>query len=1288
MSLNHIVIQNTEDVQLDVHFNSVESKGLQAVCADQTLLTLNPTTSGTLGQSLQSDGNGGLIFVNTGGAGGMTFTGSLPVAGQHIKSADTTGNLYQSSTLVEDSSSFNFGSKNLDSSGTTTTNNFRANILLQTPKITSATSGIDFSNKDLNNVDVLNANDVIVTNDDSSTISYKLPSVGTLSQVLSSQGDGTLSWQNLPSFSGVTHTGIDPIAKQYACYLSTDPNIVTNARLRETSAFDLSLDGLNITNANTITANNLVQKNTDGSYTNFKLPSVGTDLQYISSDGLGNVKWESIPPPSTGNVSFNQPGGGDSIVNGLCKYVDTLGNIQNSSITEAGSSVNFSNQNITNISNVNCSTLTVDNVSFASTIPSELKQVEDNTAYITATIAPDKTIINSLLDAQTNLVKSSAIPSSNEDLTNKEYVDGLVNNILPPGSQYGDYLYWDNNTNTYQVGSNSVHIGGLSGVGQEIYAVAIGAQAGMTNQKSSAIAIGTNSGESDQAMFSISIGSSAGRVSQAAGAIAIGQNSGLNNQPYYSTCLGPNSISTLPFEVALGDPSNCPQVKSHGYFVSDQGFKLSSGGSSTQYFTTDGGVGAPTAGGSSNIYLYNSSTNTNLLTITSGQIRYNNAVQANANQICISHLTRDNIDIDAFLELVAVSNIIYIQDQNTSLNYIKYKVTAPPSISPNNYYIFTVTVLDSQGTGSTNFPNGHDIFMSIYTDTATIDARLNNLDSEVLDLQNNKLSLSGGSMTGNIEMQNNSLDHISYLSFNGTTNCGFANSNNFDMGQNVLLGSSNTNNGEDQILVGTGNTSTATGNTLGVGYVNNVDSNFGLCLGFNNTHSDSQENQICIGRNNMTSGTSSMAFGSDITNGTKNSLCIGSSNMEWIFPNSGSCALGHPGIHPFKQLYIDGGIIKTAGTANQLYCGDGSIDTVTINNAASALSLANTAQTTANTAQSTANTAQSTANTAQSTANGKVSKSGDTMTGTLNMGLNKITSSYVPVNGVDLTNKTFTDATYLTSSALTPYLLKAGDTMTGDLILHQDIYQNSRMITGTIFASSGSITLTATNTYLPISVITSVGGANVAITQSNTNTLSKIIKMSCGTTSVAAFQDSGYLGGATFYRGSAGLYVGMGWTYNICFGIGDTNTAASGGIAGMQVGFVASTTTPLWSATITPDNTVSWFGVGHNYSDSVVSFYNRGSLGTGSKISTSFSAATPSVLYFSLTMINQFNSNDVLLVLKEITTNTTVTQSYTMSGTNSVSNTTRLYPVFTRIIGATAPTGSGIISFSSMTLTA
>jgi len=202
MSLNHIVnyqlAQPVADQLLDVHFANLQSAELQAICGDDTQLILNPPTSGAIGQSLQSDGNGGLIFINSGGPGGMGFTGNVPVAGQHIKSFDTTGNLYERSTLVEDSTSFNFDTKDISTTGDISGNNITASALIQTPQITSATSQINFSSKDLTNVDTLNCDDIKITNDDLTQTYLKLPSVGSVGQYIGSNGDSTVSWQNIP----------------------------------------------------------------------------------------------------------------------------------------------------------------------------------------------------------------------------------------------------------------------------------------------------------------------------------------------------------------------------------------------------------------------------------------------------------------------------------------------------------------------------------------------------------------------------------------------------------------------------------------------------------------------------------------------------------------------------------------------------------------------------------------------------------------------------------------------------------------------------------------------------------------------------------------------------------------------------------------------------------------------------------------------------------------------------------------------------------------------------------
>ena len=119
------------------------------------------------------------------------------------------------------------------------------------------------------------------------------------------------------------------------------------------------------------------------------------------------------------------------------------------------------------------------------------------------------------------------------------------------------------------------------------------------------------------------------------------------------------------------------------------GFKIANG-TNVQYLTADGGFGYPSGGGSSNIYLYSSSTNTTM-TPTNNQIRYNNTDQKLATQVSVSHLTRDAIDIDSFLVLVTQTTIIYIQEQGSSVNWIKYSVNGVITVIPNNYYVFTVS---------------------------------------------------------------------------------------------------------------------------------------------------------------------------------------------------------------------------------------------------------------------------------------------------------------------------------------------------------------------------------------------------------------------------------------------------------------------------------------------------------------------------------------------------------------------------------------------------------------------
>ena len=76
--------------------------------------------------------------------------------------------------------------------------------------------------------------------------------------------------------------------------------------------------------------------------------------------------------------------------------------------------------------------------------------------------------------------------------------------VIPSGSCFGDYLYWSNITNTWNIGSSNISLGCGSGqTNQGTNSIAIGYQTGQTQQGNRAIAIGEKAGQTDQHSNSI-----------------------------------------------------------------------------------------------------------------------------------------------------------------------------------------------------------------------------------------------------------------------------------------------------------------------------------------------------------------------------------------------------------------------------------------------------------------------------------------------------------------------------------------------------------------------------------------------------------------------------------------------------------------------------------------------------------------------------------------------------------------------------------------------------------------
>ena len=118
-------------------------------------------------------------------------------------------------------------------------------------------------------------------------------------------------------------------------------------------------------------------------------------------------------------------------------------------------------------------------------------------------------------------------------------------NAIAVGYQAG---YSNQATNTVAMGYQAGYQNQWAG------SIALGPQAAKFNQSTSAIAIGTNAGYSNQRDYSIAIGTGAGASNQTTNAIAIGTSAGYSNQQDFSIAIGNNAgySEQQEFSIAIG----------------------------------------------------------------------------------------------------------------------------------------------------------------------------------------------------------------------------------------------------------------------------------------------------------------------------------------------------------------------------------------------------------------------------------------------------------------------------------------------------------------------------------------------------------------------------------------------------------------------------------------------------------------------------------------------------------------------------------------------------------------
>jgi hypothetical protein len=164
---------------------------------------------------------------------------------------------------------------------------------------------------------------------------------------------------------------------------------------------------------------------------------------------------------------------------------------------------------------------------------------------------------------------------------------GLNAKMIPDGTVYGEYLYWDPAVNNWVVGGQDINIGWHAGeisqganavaLGNDAGryhggtgAVAVGYQAGSTGQGTSAVAIGASAGSLNQGPTgAVAIGASAGQYTQGASAVAVGYQAGFTGQGANAIAIGNQAGATGQFggSIVLNASGVAFQAGQTGFFV-------------------------------------------------------------------------------------------------------------------------------------------------------------------------------------------------------------------------------------------------------------------------------------------------------------------------------------------------------------------------------------------------------------------------------------------------------------------------------------------------------------------------------------------------------------------------------------------------------------------------------------------------------------------------------------------------------------------------------------------------
>jgi hypothetical protein len=130
-----------------------------------------------------------------------------------------------------------------------------------------------------------------------------------------------------------------------------------------------------------------------------------------------------------------------------------------------------------------------------------------------------------------------------------------------------------------------------------------------------------------------------------------------------------------------------------------------------------GGGGGGTDPQVGNPLLYSADTNSTIADPGHGDIRWNNATQASATELALSHMTDDGIDIEAFYGRVAAGDFLRVQDKNDATRFQNWLVTS--ATQETGWLRLGVSIVTS---GGGNLPNNHPLVLVVtYPQSAAAD---------------------------------------------------------------------------------------------------------------------------------------------------------------------------------------------------------------------------------------------------------------------------------------------------------------------------------------------------------------------------------------------------------------------------------------------------------------------------------------------------------------------------------------------------------------------------------------